>query len=95
MTNIAHLIPILVVICSNRFGPATIKAVAAASARRHDVQRNRISGLVEMVRPGGSLQERVVTGAHFIGRHDGFVDRIYEQLGLDPRRLYLIDPDRV
>ncbi len=67
---------------------------AAASARRNEVERRRIEALVDTVRPGGSLQERVIASAHFVGRFDGFVERALEQLGLDPRYLHLVDPDR-
>lgn len=67
--------------------------VAAASARRHEVERNRVAGLIETVRPGGGAQERVIAGAHFVGRHQGFVEAARRQLGLDPRRLHLIDPE--
>ena len=67
--------------------------VAAASARRHQVERNRVSALLEAVRPSGTLQERIVAGAHFVGRHDDFVERVLQQLGIDPRRLHVIDPE--
>jgi bacillithiol biosynthesis cysteine-adding enzyme BshC len=68
--------------------------VGAAAARRHQVIARRIEKLVNAVRPDDALQERVVTGAHFVGRYRGFVDAMWEQLGLDPRRLHLIDPGR-
>ena len=67
--------------------------VAAASARRHEVERRRAAGLVETVRPGGTPQERVIAGAHYVGLYEGFVDRALEQLGLDPGRLHVIDPE--
>ncbi len=55
---------------------------------------NRVEKLMNTVRPEGGLQERVISGAHFIGRYSGFVDAMWEQLDLDPRRLHLIDPGR-
>jgi bacillithiol biosynthesis cysteine-adding enzyme BshC len=68
------------------------KAVAAV-ARRHDVDRRRIESLIETVRPGGTLQERAVAGAHFVGLFEGFSDRALAQLDLDPRFLHWIDPE--
>ncbi len=68
--------------------------VRAASARRHEVATRRVRSLVEWVRPGGKLQERAITSAYFPGRFESFVEALYEQMDLDPRRLHLIDPER-
>jgi len=68
--------------------------VAAAAARRHEVMARRVEGLVEAVRPGGTLQERAISAAHFVGRYPGFVEALWNQLDLDPRHLHLIDPER-
>ena len=67
--------------------------VQSASARRHEVERRRAAGLLETVRPEGTPQERVVAGAHYVGLHGDFVERALAQLGLDPRRLHVIDPE--
>ena len=67
--------------------------VAAASSRQNDTLLRRVQGLVEAVRPGGTLQERVISGAHFAGRFEGFAGRAVEQLDLDPRLLHIIDPE--
>lgn len=68
--------------------------VAAAAARRHDVTARRVESLVETVRPGGTLQERAIQGAHFVGRYPGFIDAMWDDLGLDPCQLHLIDAER-
>jgi len=68
--------------------------VAAAAARRHEVTARRVEALVGTIRPDGALQERVVSGAHFVGKYPRFVDALWDQLELDPQQLHLIDPER-
>lgn len=67
--------------------------VASSSSRQNDTLLRRVQGVVEAVRPGGTLQERVISGAHFVGRFEGFAGRAVEQLDLDPRVLHIIDPE--
>ena len=67
--------------------------VAAAVARRSEVARARAEDLRTTCRPGGALQERVVSTAHFPGKHgDRLVEAFFEQLTLDSRRLHVIRP---
>lgn len=65
------------------------KRVAAAVARSNQVQHQRIDALWDAVRPGGKLQERVVSSAHFQGKYGprGVADAFWEQMDLDPRYL--------
>jgi uncharacterized protein YllA (UPF0747 family) len=67
--------------------------VAAAVARRNEVQRARAEDLRAACRPLGVLQERLVATAHFPGKHgDRLVEAFFEQLTLDSRRLHVIQP---
>lgn len=67
--------------------------VAAAAARRDEVVSRRFLALRDHCLPGGVLQERSVSAAHFPGKYgDAFVAALLAQLDLDPRRLSLIDP---
>jgi len=67
---------------------------ARAAARRDETVRERFAALAETVRPGGALQERVVAAAHFELRYgERFGAALLDGLGLDPRRLALVDPD--
>ncbi|HEX5761313.1 MAG TPA: bacillithiol biosynthesis cysteine-adding enzyme BshC [Thermoanaerobaculia bacterium] len=68
--------------------------VVAAAARRDEVRRRRIEQLREAVLPLGKLQERVVSTAHFPGKHgDAFAAALWEQLELEPRELQAVVPD--
>ncbi len=63
--------------------------VAAANARRHQVQHQRLERILAAVMPGGKPQERVLSIAHFGGRYGrDFATELYRQIGLDPRVLY-------
>jgi len=67
--------------------------VARAAARRDEASHDRLRRLLAECRPGGRPQERVVAALHFALRHgDGFGRALLEGLGLDPRRLSVIDP---
>lgn len=67
--------------------------LTAAAARRDDVRAGRVERLRAVLRPEGTLQERLVAAAHFPGKYgDRFVDALFEQLGLDSRRLQVIEP---
>lgn len=64
-----------------------------AVARRDQVVRQRAQALREACRPGGGLQERVVSSAHFPGKYgDRLVEAYFEQLSLDWRQLSVIQP---
>ena len=67
--------------------------VTAAVARRDQVARSRLEDLRQSVRPGGTLQERVVSTAHFPGKFGpALTEALFSQLGLDPDRLHIITP---
>ena len=67
--------------------------VEAAAARRGGVAQQRFDHLRQATRPGGGLQERVLSTAWFAGRYGGdFGAALLEQLALDPRHLVLVDP---
>ncbi|HEX9668619.1 MAG TPA: bacillithiol biosynthesis cysteine-adding enzyme BshC [Thermoanaerobaculia bacterium] len=68
------------------------RAVAAA-ARRDEVGRRRVEQLREAVLPGGKLQERVVSSAHFPGKYgDAFAAALWEQMELGPETLQVVVP---
>jgi bacillithiol biosynthesis cysteine-adding enzyme BshC len=68
------------------------KALAAA-ARRDELAARRAEYLRETCLPGGELQERVISSAHFQGRFgERFAAAFWEQLALDPRCLQVITP---
>ena len=65
--------------------------VAAAMARRNEVARTRAEDLRAVCRPQGVLQERLISTAHFPGKHgERLVEAFFEQLTLDSRRLHVI-----
>lgn len=67
--------------------------VTAAAARRDEVRTRRAERLRAAGRPGGALQERTVSAAHFTARYGpGFVAALLEQLALDGRLLQVIEP---
>jgi bacillithiol biosynthesis cysteine-adding enzyme BshC len=67
--------------------------VTAAAARQGETRVGRAERLREAVLPGGRLQERVVSAAHFSGKYgERFVDALFEQLGDDPRWLQVVTP---
>ena len=67
--------------------------LTSAVSRTHDVSRQRAEDLRRACRPGGALQERAVSAAHFPSRYgDRFVEALFEQLDLDPRQLQVIVP---
>jgi bacillithiol biosynthesis cysteine-adding enzyme BshC len=66
--------------------------VAAAAARANEVQRRRVETLRQTALPHGSLQERVLSTAHFPGKYrDALVEAYWQQLDLDGRRLQVIE----
>ena len=65
--------------------------LAAALARRDEVRRNRLRRLRDYLLPFGEPQERVVSTAHFPGKHGpAFVERLWAGLGLGARELRFI-----
>jgi bacillithiol biosynthesis cysteine-adding enzyme BshC len=67
--------------------------VAAAVARRNEIARSRAVDLRATCRPDGALQERVISTAHFPGKHgERLVEAFFQQLTLDSRRLHVIQP---
>lgn len=67
--------------------------LTATVARRDKVARSRLEDLLETSRPGGTLQERVVSTAHFPGKFgSGLAAAMFAQLGLDPTLLHIITP---
>ncbi len=67
--------------------------VVSAAARKDEVRSKRARSLSEAIRPGGVPQERKLSVAHFAGRYGaGFVERIRQDLELDPGRIQVIDP---
>lgn len=67
--------------------------VEAAAARRSGVAAQRLEQLRAASRPGGGLQERVLSTAYFAGRYgDSFGEALLDQLRLDPRTLVVVDP---
>lgn len=66
---------------------------AAAAARRDEVRAGRIERLRETLLPGGALQERVVSTAHYPGKYRGrFAEAYLEQLQLDGGTLQVVTP---
>lgn len=62
-------------------------------ARRDEVQSRRVEALRQICLPGGKLQERVISAAHFHGKYgDRLVASFWEQLELDPTFLSVILP---
>lgn len=67
--------------------------LTASLGRRNEIARRRAEDLREACRPDGVLQERVLSTAHFPARHgDAFVDALFAQMELDPRRLQVVTP---
>lgn len=67
--------------------------LTASLARRNEVARRRAEDLRRACRPDGHLQERVLSTFHFPARHgDAFVEALFDQLDLDPRRLQVVTP---
>jgi uncharacterized protein YllA (UPF0747 family) len=67
--------------------------LTATVARRDTVARSRLEDLLETSRPGGALQERVVSTAHFPGKFGPeLVEAMFSQLALDPVCLHVIVP---
>ena len=68
--------------------------VEAAAARRGGVAQQRFENLRQVTRPGGGLQERVLSTGWFAGRYGAiFGLALLDQLTLDPRHLVLVDPN--
>jgi len=66
---------------------------AATAARRDEASRDRFERLLATARPAGRPQERALAAAHFLLRYGGgFGAALLDGLGLDPRRLSVIDP---
>lgn len=69
--------------------------VASAAARRDELAAQRLDHLLETLLPGGAFQERTLSAAYFPGRYgEGFGAALVDQLGLDARRLNVVDPTR-
>ena len=67
--------------------------VTTAAARRDEVRTRRIERLRELCLPEGTLQERVVSSAHWPGKYgERFIDALWSQVELDGRRLQVIEP---
>lgn len=67
--------------------------VTASLARRNETERRRAEDLRQACRPGGELQERVLSTSHFPARHgEAFAAALCEQMDLDPRRLQVVTP---
>jgi bacillithiol biosynthesis cysteine-adding enzyme BshC len=67
---------------------------ARAALRRDEATRRSFDALVAACLPAGKPQERVLAAAHFTLRYgDGFGAALLEAVGLDPRRLWLVDPE--
>ena len=67
--------------------------VRAASSRRNEVERRRAELLLEVCRPLGGLQERVISCSHYPGKYGPrFVEALLEQLSLEPTNLRTITP---
>jgi bacillithiol biosynthesis cysteine-adding enzyme BshC len=67
--------------------------LAAAAARNDEVRARRLDRLRDIAMPLGGVQERTICAASLVGRFgDGFGQRLYEQLDLDPRRLQIVIP---
>lgn len=65
----------------------------AAAARRDETQQARLLRLRSALRPAGGMQERVVSSLQFPGKHGpAFLERLYAELDLDPRRLQIVTP---
>jgi bacillithiol biosynthesis cysteine-adding enzyme BshC len=68
------------------------KALAAA-ARRDEVSNKRVQHLLETCLPLGKPQERTIAAAHFQGKYGArFAESYWEQMGLDPRFLQVVQP---
>jgi hypothetical protein len=64
-----------------------------ALARRDQQESRRVEALRQACLPDGKLQERVISAAHFQGKHgDRLAAACWEQLDLDPRRLAVVVP---
>jgi len=73
----------------DRFGDKA----AAAAARRDEVRAGRVERLRDTLLPGGTLQERVVSTAHYPGKVGGrFAAAYLEQLQLDGGTLQVVTP---
>lgn len=67
--------------------------LAAAAARRDEVRAGRVERLRDTLLPGGTLQERVVSTAHYPGKYRGrFAEAYLEQLELDGGTLQVVTP---
>jgi len=68
------------------------KAVSAA-ARKNEVVSRRVQQLRDAAVPGGKLQERTVSSAHFPGKYGpDLAESYWEQMALDAARLQVIAP---
>ena len=66
---------------------------AAAAARRDQVRSGRVARLRDTLLPGGTLQERVVSTAHYPGKYGArFAAAYFEQLELDGGTLQVVTP---
>ncbi len=67
--------------------------VNEAATRRDELSRRRAVSLRAATRPGGKLQERVVSCAYFPGKYGPrFAQALFEQLGTDGGRLQVVAP---
>ncbi|MCH9650769.1 MAG: bacillithiol biosynthesis cysteine-adding enzyme BshC [Deltaproteobacteria bacterium] len=67
--------------------------VAASASRADEIQRRRLDSIRGTSRPGGKLQERVVSTSFFPGKYgSGLTDAYWQQMVLDPCDLQVIRP---
>ena len=67
--------------------------LAAAAARADEVRAGRVERLRATLLPSGTLQERVVSTAHYPGKYgERFLEAIWEQMELDGSTLQVVTP---
>lgn len=67
--------------------------VTTAAARRDEVRARRVEKLRAVCLPDGTLQERVVSSAHWPGKYGNrLVEALWEQMELDGRHLQVVEP---
>ncbi len=66
--------------------------VRAAAARKNEVEARRAGQLLDLLRPEGRLQERVLSSAQFATRETTTAaEALWHQMDLDPRKLQAIE----
>lgn len=67
--------------------------VTHSAARRDEVRNRRVDRLRDVVLPGGTFQERLLSSAYYPGKYgERFADALWEQMELDGRRLQVVEP---